>query len=277
MIRRDGNCTTPSGTTLFYQQWKPADRPARAALAIVHGFGEHSELYHHLAEYFVPRGYAVFAVDLRGHGRSSGARGHIRTWADYREDVDGLVENVRREAPALPVFLVGHSMGGLIAIEYALHQPARLAGLVAMGPSLGDIGISRFLVFLSRALSRIWPTFSLDTGLESAAMSRDAQAVARLEADPLVHSRASARLGTEVLDTIARVRRDAGELKIPILIQHGEADRVALPGGSLAFFESIVYPDKELKTYPGGYHNLFVDLNWEEVMGDIDEWVGRHL
>ena len=277
MIRQDGTRTTPSGSNTYYRKWSPAEGKAKAALAVVHGFGEHGELYNHLAEFFVERGYAVFAMDLRGHGRSAGPRGFIRQWGDYREDVQTLIDVIGETAPDLPVFLIGHSMGGLIAIEYALRYPERIRGLVAMGPALGDIGVSRFLLGLSRVMSRIWPGFGLDTGLDSANMSRDPKAVERLDADPMVHGRGTARLGTEVVDTIARVRAKAGELKVPILIQHGEDDKVALPEGSRWFFERIHHPDKELKTYPGGYHNLFVDLNWKEVLRDIDEWVRHHL
>ena len=273
MNRAEGTRITPSGSSIYYQRWWPAGDPPRAALVVVHGFGEHSELYRHLAEFFVERGYEVFALDLRGHGRSAGARGFIRKWEEYREDVNTLMEFARLTLPSAPVFLIGHSMGGLIAIEYALHYPERLAGLVAMGPALGDIGVSRLLLRLSRLLSRVWPRFGLDTGLDSANMSRDPKVVERLDSDPMAHGRGTARLGTEVVDTIAWVRQRAGDLKVPVLLQHGEDDKVALPDGTRWFFNRVVHPDKELKTYPGGYHNLFVDINWKEVLTDIDAWV----
>lgn len=275
MKRLEGTRVTPTGSSIYYQSWSPDTIPPRATLALVHGFGEHSELYRHLAEFFVARGYQVFALDLRGHGRSTGPRGFIRHWGEYREDVATLMKIAEESTPSVPVFLVGHSMGGLIAIEYALHYPERLAGLVAMGPALGDIGVSRFLLRLSRVLSRIWPSFGLDTGLDSASMSRDPKVVERLDADPMAHGRGTARLGTEVVDTIARVRKRAGDLKVPILLQHGEDDKVALPDGTRWFFDRVSHPDKELRTYPGGYHNLFVDLNWKEVLQDIDDWVSQ--
>ena len=277
MNRVEGTLVTPSGSSTYYQRWSPDTNPAGARLVVVHGFGEHSELYRHLAEFFVDRSYEVLALDLRGHGRSAGPRGFIRNWDEYREDVDTLMKVDGDAIPPLPAFLVGHSMGGLIAIEYALHYPGRLAGVVAMGPALGDIGVSPFLLRLSRVMSKVWPGFALDTGLDSASMSRDPKVVERLDADPMTHGRGTARLGTEVVDTIARVRRRAGELKVPILLQHGEDDRVALPDGTRWFFERITHPDKELKTYPGGYHNLFIDINWREVLRDIDEWISRRL
>jgi alpha-beta hydrolase superfamily lysophospholipase len=277
MNHAEGTRLTPSGSSTYYRRWWPAAGSPRAALLVVHGFGEHSDLYQHLAAFFVERGYAVFALDLRGHGRSGGARGFIRRWEDYREDVHTLMEIVGETAPGIPVFLVGHSMGGLIVIEYALHYPDALAGVVAMGPALGDIGVSPFLLRVSRMLSRIWPGFGLDTGLDSDKMSRDPKVVERLDADPMTHGRGTARLGTEVVDTIARVRQRAGDLTVPILLQHGEADQVALPDGTRWFFERITSPDKELKTYPGGYHNLFVDLNWKEVLEDIHGWISPRI
>lgn len=277
MNRTEGTLVTPTGSTIFYQSWSPDSALPRAALAVVHGFGEHSELYRHLADYFVDRGYEVYALDLRGHGRSAGARGFIRKWEEYREDVDTLVKVARESLPSLPVYLIGHSMGGLIAIEYALHCPEQLAGVVAMGPALGEIGVSRFLLRLSRVLSRVWPGFGLDTGLDSANMSRDPKVVERLDSDPMAHGRGTARLGTEVVDTIARVRQRAGDLSVPILLQHGDDDKVALPDGTRWFFDRVGHPDKTLKTYPGGYHNLFIDINWREVLQDIDDWVKRRL
>jgi alpha-beta hydrolase superfamily lysophospholipase len=277
MIMREGHRVSPSGSRTYYRYWSPGSGQARATIAIVHGFGEHCELYSHLAEFFVARKYGVSALDLRGHGRSAGPRGFIRGWDDYREDVETLMQVTGECLPSRPVFLVGHSMGGLIAVDYALHYPGKLMGLVAMGPALGNIGVSPFLLRLSRIMSRIWPGFGLNTGLESENMSRDPQVVARLDADPLVHGRGTARLGTEVVDTIAKVRERAAELAVPILIQHGEADTVALPDGSHWFYERIRHPDKQLKTYPGGYHNLFVDLNWREVLQDIDDWVSPRL
>ncbi len=274
----EGTRRTPSGTTLHYRLAAPAGTASpRATLVVVHGFGEYGTIYDHLSEYFVGRGYRVLTFDLRGHGRSSGARGYIGRWAEYREDVHTMVQLARAAGPAVPVHLVGHSMGGLISIDYALHYGSELRGLVAMGPALGDIGVSPILMRVSRVMSRVWPGFGLDTGLDSANMSRDPKAVERLDADPLVHGRGTARLGTELVAAIARVRGQAGEFAVPLLLQHGADDKVAAPEGTTWFYERVRHPDKELRIYPGGYHNLFVDLNWREVLGDVEEWVSRRL
>jgi alpha-beta hydrolase superfamily lysophospholipase len=277
MIRRDGSRPTPSGSAIYYQLWLPSDRELSAIVAIVHGFGEYTELYAPVAEFFVAQGIAVFAMDLRGHGRSPGPRGFIRAWDDYREDVATLLQIARETLPSKPVFLLGNSLGGLIAIEYALHHPAELRGLIAMSPAVGKIGIAKFLLWVSRVLSRVWPSFTLDSGIDSEAMTRDRSVAARLEADPMVHGRGSARLGTEVQDTIAAVRQQAGNLTVPILIQHGDADTITDPEDSRWFFERITISDKELRLYPGSYHNLCIDLNWKEVLEDSARWIARHM
>ena len=277
MNHRDGTRPTGSGSSIYYQRWLPDDREPAAIVAIVHGFGEYTDLYRPVAEFFVASGFGVVALDLRGHGRSPGPRGFIREWNDYREDVGSMLEMVRKELGSVPLFLLGNSMGGLVAIEYALNDPRQLRGVVAMSPALGKIGVAPFLLLLSRLLSKVWPSFSLDSGMDSEAMTRDKTVAARLEADPMVHGRGSARLGTEVPDTIAKVRGQAGQLTIPILIQHGDADTITDPADSRWFFERIGNRDKELLLYPGSYHNLCVDLNWREVLRDTALWINRHL
>ena len=277
MMHRDGTHPTPSGSAIYFEQWLPADRESRAVIAIVHGFGEYTGLYGSVAEFFVASGYAVFAMDLRGHGRSPGPRGFIRDWSDYREDVASLLELAGKTVAGKPVFLLGNSLGGLIAIEYALHYPAQLRGLIGMSPALGKIGVAKFLLWVSRMLSRVWPAFTLDSGIDSEAMTRDRSAAARIEADPMVHGRGSARLGTEVQDTIAAVRQRAGELTVPVLIQHGDVDTVTDPKDSRWFFERIRISDKELRLYPGSYHNLCIDLNWKEVLQDSSNWIAHRL
>jgi alpha-beta hydrolase superfamily lysophospholipase len=274
--RQDGSLPTLSGSTIYYQQWWPDAASPRATITIVHGFGEYTELYQEVARFLVDRGYAVFALDLRGHGRSPGPRGHILAWSDYREDVAALVQHARREFTT-PHFILGNSMGGLIAIDYALHCPEQLRGLIAMSPAVGKIGVARFLLALSRVMSRVWPSFSLDAGIDSAAMTRDRSVADRIEADPMVHGRGSARLGTEVTDTIARVRERAGDLSVPVLIVHGEADTITDPDDSRWLYQRIGSRDKQLTLYPGSYHNLCVDLNWREVLADLDGWIGQHL
>ena len=277
MNHRDGARPTASGSSIYYQRWLPGHGAPSAIVAVVHGFGEYTDLYRGVAEVLVTSGCGVYAMDLRGHGRSPGARGFIREWGDYREDLSAMLDLIGQEEGQAPLFLLGNSMGGLVVIEYALRHPGQVRGVIAMSPALGKLGVAPFLLALSRLLSKVWPSFSLDSGMDSEAMTRDKTVVARLEADPMVHGRGSARLGTEVLNTIARVRSQAEQLAVPILIQHGDADTITDPADSRWFFERIAHQDKELLLYPGSYHNLCVDLNWREVLRDNAQWIGRHL
>ena len=167
---------------LFWQTWLPDTKP-RAVVAIVHGFGEHSGRYGNVVNYLVPRGFAVAAYDLRGHGRSQGPRGLILSWDEYRDDTRLFLESVRPDSPGAPVFLYGHSLGGLIALDYVLHMPEGLRGVIASGPVLGPPGVSPFLLMLARVLTVVTPRLSLDSGLDATALSRD-PAVVRLPGRP---------------------------------------------------------------------------------------------
>ena len=264
-------------TPLFLRKWEPEVGRPRAAVAIVHGFGEHSGLYAPLAAFLTARGFSSFCIDLRGHGQSPGKRGHIQAWSDYRNDVNWMIGTIRGKSAGTPIFLLGNSMGGLIASDYAIHHSAGLSGLILLSPADGEIGVPAFLLRLSRVFSRVWPTFTMKSGIQRTRLTRDPAAIARLDADPLVHSKGSARLGSEMLDAIARVKHKAPELTLPVLVLQGEADQVTSPDSTREFFANLGASDKTLKTYPGAYHNLVIDLVKDDVMRDIAGWVEKQL
>ncbi|MEP7325132.1 MAG: lysophospholipase [Gemmatimonadota bacterium] len=259
------------------RDWLPTEGKPASTIAIAHGFGEYSGLYSEVGQVLADHGSWVTCRDLRGHGLSPGRQGHIQAWSDYRDDVAEMVERLRRGAPGLPTFLLGNSMGGLIAADYAIHYPEQLHGAILLAPAVGEIGVPAFLMKLSRIFSGIWPTFSLKSGIQRSRLTRDPAAIARLDADPLVHSRGTARLGSEMLDAIARVKQEAPALKVPVLLLQGEADQITSPDSSREFFASVGADDKTLKIYPGAYHNLVIDLVKDEVMTDIDRWITEQL
>jgi alpha-beta hydrolase superfamily lysophospholipase len=229
---------------LIYQSWEPEAAPD-TVLAIVHGFGEHSGRYANLVDRLVPRGHAIYALDLRGHGRSPGQRGHINTWAEYRGDVQAFLRATAGDRPDCPRFLVGHSMGALIVLDYVIHEPESLAGVVSSGTPIDPVGVAKpHLVAIARLLSRVWPTVPMDTGLEAAALSRDPEVVRAYEEDPLVHSTATVRWGTESLRSVERIKAHATEVTVPLLMIHGESDRLAAVNGARAFFEQVASTDK---------------------------------
>ncbi|MDY6874723.1 MAG: alpha/beta hydrolase [Chloroflexota bacterium] len=263
------------GLELYYQCWRPEVEP-RAALAVVHGFGEHSGRYGNVVDWFVPRGCAVYAFDLRGHGRSPGPRGYINEWAEFREDVKSFLELVHEQEPERPVFLLGHSMGGLIVLEYVLHHPEGLIGVIASGPAL-EVGISPFLMALSKVLSGVLPRLTLGTKLDATTISRDAAVVEAYVSDPLVHSLGTPRLSTELTRATEWTQAHAAEMRIPCLIVHGSADRLVPPEGSRIFYENVTFADKERQAYEGYYHEVFNDVGKERVLADVEAWIERHL
>jgi len=264
------------GLKLYYQCWRPEGEP-RTTLAIVHGFGEHSGRYGNVVDWFVPKGYAVYAFDLRGHGRSPGPRGYVSRWAVFREDVKAFLELVHEQEPGQAVFLLGHSMGGLIVLEYALHYPEGLTGVIASGPLLAQANMSPSLVTLSKVLSGVLPWLTLDTKLDATSISRDPAVVEAYVNDPLVHSLGTPRLGTELTRAIEWTQAHAAEMRVPCLIVHGSADRLVPPEGSRIFYESMTLADKERQTYEGYYHEVFNDVGKEQVLAAAEAWIERRL
>jgi alpha-beta hydrolase superfamily lysophospholipase len=272
----EGTFNGDGGVALYYQGWRPDGTP-RAALAVVHGFGEHSGRYGNVVDRLVPQGYAVYGFDLRGHGRSPGQRGFIESFAQLRADIHGFLALVRAEEPGHPVFLLGHSQGGLDVLDYVLHHPDGLAGVIASGPVLCPPGISAFLIRLSKLLSKIWPRFSLEVGLDVDALSRDRAVVDAYVNDPLVHGKGTPRLGAEVAAATEWTQAHAADMALPLLIVHGGADRICPAEASREFFEKVPSADKERHEYEGYYHEIFNDVGKEQVLADVEAWLERHL
>ncbi len=278
--REEGRFPASGGLELFWVRWRlagDADRRMSGTVVLVHGLGEHCDAYPRVLARLLPAGFAVYAFDLRGHGRSPGKRGHIVRWNEYRQDLRAFVRFVQDRIAGRPLFLLGHSLGGVIVLDYAVDYPEGLRGVVAISPALGEVGISPAKRALARLLSRMWPTFSMPTGLEATALSREPEVVAAYQQDPLVHDRGTARLGAELMTTVKEIHAHASELRVPLLIQHGDADRIARIDGSRNFVDAAGVSDKELRIYSGAYHQLHNDLCADQVIGDLLQWLEAHL
>lgn len=273
---QEGWFSGAGGLSLFRRTWRAAG-PTRAILINVHGLGDHSGLYPALVEHFTARGIAVYAPDLRGNGRSPGQRAYVERWNEFREDLECFVAVVRQEEPDRPIFLLGNSLGGLIVLDYVLHRPAGIRGVIAASPPLGRLGVPAPLLAIGRVLSRVWPRFSLRTGMDLSGLARDPVVVRTLLADPLFHRVGTARLSTEVVAAIARVQAGAPRFPLPLLVLHGSADRMVPPDGSRAFVARVAHPDKELREYAGAFHVLFADLDRERVLTDVERWIAARL
>jgi alpha-beta hydrolase superfamily lysophospholipase len=271
-----GDYTGAGGLRLFRQSWRPAGA-VRAVVANIHGLGDHSGLYPTLVDHLVASGIAVHAPDLRGNGRSPGQRAYIARWEEFREDLQRFLEVVQEEEPGRPLFLLGNSLGGLIALEFALHHPEGLRGVIAASPPLGRLGVPPPLLFLGRILSRVWPTFSLRTGMDLSGLARDPVVAQTVLADPLFHRYGTARLSTEVVAAIARVQAGAARFPLPLLVLHGGADRMVPPEGSRRFVAAAGHPDHRLIEYPESYHVLFADTGRERTLLDLTRWIDDRL
>ncbi len=257
------------GLSLFSRSWLPDGSPL-AALAIVHGLGEHSERYNHVGAYFAERGYAVFAVDLRGHGRSPGKRGHINHFDEYLNDAQALVNYAHSQAPTRPLFLLGHSMGGLIALTYAIKYPQELAAVIASGPGLrARMKVPAWKTTLGNIMSGVFPSLSMPNGIDPNHISHDPEIVSAYISDPLNHNKVTARWYTEFTKAGEWALQNANKLSIPALILQGGDDPIVDPSGAKAFFDGIRHNNKKHIEYPGLYHEILNEPEKLQVMDDI--------
>ncbi len=263
------------GVDLFRKTWS-SEKEGIADLVLIHGIGEHCERYTNLIDALVGRGYRISAFDLRWHGKSSGKRGLIQSWDDFRQDIRIFIDIVRKETGADEIFLLGHSLGGLIVLNYALYYPEHLKGVIASAPALAQKGVSPVTMTLAKVLSHITPGLTLKTGLDVSAISRDPGVVQAYIQDPLVHSKGTPRLGAEMQATMDWTNAHAGDFKLPILIVHGDADRIVPQESSLSFYERIKSTDKQRIVYPSGFHESHNDIHHDQVMKDIVAWLDSH-
>jgi acylglycerol lipase len=277
MKHLQGNFTGARHSRTFYQAWLPEAEP-KAILLVVHGLGEHSGRYLNLVNHFIPLGYGVYALDHFGHGQSDGPRKHVERFGDYTTTLQMYVERVRGWQPDKQIFLIGHSMGGLIATAYLLDHQAQFAGAVLSGPAVKvPDDVSPLTIFVGQALAAAVPRFAL-LGLETGAISRDPAVVQAYVNDPLVYNgKATARLAAEMLKTIRRVGAEASALKLPLLILQGSADRLVDPAGAQQLYDAAGSTDKTLKVYPGLYHELYNEPERDEVLHDVQHWLEGHL
>lgn len=277
MQHREFHFEGMNGISLYSQYWLPEVSP-KAVIALVHGFGEHSSRYMNVVNHMVSNQYGVYGYDHRGHGNSPGQRGHIDSWVEYRIDLLNFLKMIRVKQLERPIFLMGHSMGALIALDFILSENEKLAGAIISGAPIDPVGVAKpYLVALARILSRIYPRFSLDLGLDHDAISRIQSVVRSYKEDPLVHGKITARWGTESLSVLESVKMQVENVNIPILMIHGEADRFSSAEGAKKFFDQIRFHDKEFISYPAGYHEPHNDLDYEKMLSDLLNWINRHM
>ena len=270
-----GRLNGARGISLFWQGWLPATPPAGVVL-ICHGLGEHSGRYGTVVDVLVPAGWAVYGLDLRGHGRSTGRRAHLRSYADWIADLDTFRRSVVARHPGLPVFLLGHSMGGQIALAYAVEQQGELAGLALSAPALASTVVSRAVAAVLIPLARVAPTLR-PAGIDPTKISKDPDVVAGYRSDPLVHH------GNPTLGLSAALFRQfdvlperARRLALPLLLQHGLADELSDPAGSRRLVDAVGSTDQTVHWYEGLWHEIYHEPERAGPLADLRNWLAAH-
>lgn len=263
------------GLEIFVRSWRPEGTP-RAVVAIVHGFNSHSGYYLWVADQLVASGLAVYALDLRGRGMSDGERFYLEKIGDYVSDVHTLVKLAKSREPGLPVFLLGHSAGGVTSCIYTLEHQAELAGLICESFAF-QVYAPDFAIAALKGLSHLAPHAHV-LKLPNEAFSRDPQVVETMNNDPLLaHEVQPTRTVAELARADDRLKKEFPLITLPVLILHGTADKATKPEGSQFFYDNAGATDKTLKLYEGHAHDLLNDLGKEVVIADIKSWIDAHL
>ena len=263
------------GLQLFYRVWRP-DQTPRGVVAIVPGFNSHSKYYSWFAERLVARGLATYAIDLHGRGESEGERFYVQEFGDYVSDVHEMVTLIRAHEPGLPIYLLGHSAGGVVATLYAAEHQERLAGLVCESFAF-KIPAPDFALAVIKGIAHLAPHAHI-LALKNEDFSRDPAIVQAMDSDALI---AHEKQPIETLAAMVRadevLERSFADITLPVLILHGTEDKATRPSGSQQFFDRAGSRDKTLKFYEGAYHDLLNDTDREQVAADIATWLDRQL
>lgn len=270
-MHQEGAFKAHKNIELFYQSWLP-QKEKRASIIIVHGVGEHSSRYAHVGEYFSSLGYAVYAFDQRGNGRSPGKRGHVNDFDEYTLDLKRFIEHLLL---AGQLFILGHSLGGLITVRFAMDYPQNLSGIIVSSPALGlSMKIPLWQKALSYALNSLYPSFTMiDNGIPSKYLSHDTKVCSAYDSDPLVHRQRSVRFFMEFVKTLAKTFNEPEKLKCPSLFIQAGDDRIVSVERLKEFFRNIPAEKKILKIYPGFYHEILNEIEKDKVFRDIEVWL----
>jgi alpha-beta hydrolase superfamily lysophospholipase len=276
MIHTEGKFKTVGGASIYYQSWRP-EGESKAILLVVHGLAEHCGRYMNVVNHFVPRGYAVFGLDLPGHGKSDGTRVYADGMADFTNPLKTYFDMVQSWHPCTPIFMLGHSMGGLIGTCFLFDYQDKLKGAVISAPAVKvGASIPPVAIFLAKLLGQILPKLGLQ-GVDASAVSSDPQVVKDYINDPLVYrGKTTARLGAVLLDAIQRVTAEAGALRLPFIVVQGSADSLVDPDGARMLYDKASSPDKTIKIYDGYYHEVFNEPGRARVLQDVETWLGSH-
>ena len=278
MIQSEHTFQNKDQTTLFYHEWLPDDENIRAVIFIVHGIGEHSGRYIHVAESFTQAGFACYGIDHRGHGKSGGTKVYFTDLGDVVDDLRQLFERVRQQYPDKPILIFGHSMGTLVSLEFTLRYQQDVKALALTGTAItGEEAQPKWLLALARQAAKIIPKARLSPPESPTILTTDPEQVRRFIADPLV-DKGLWRIGTSVamLKAGRAIRDHANQLTLPILACHGGDDKLTPKSGAIYLKEHVKSEDITIKIYPGLRHELVNEIGRVEIIQEITDWLVAH-
>ena len=277
MQQKEGIFKGSGNFNLYWRCWLP-DGQVKAIILVAHGLGEHISRYNNLANNVVPLGYAVYGLDHQGHGKSEGTRVFVERFQVYLDDLYTLYSMVSKDNPGKKMVLYGHSMGGLIAVDYAVKHQQDLAGLVISAPALkpGE-SITAATIAMARILSAITPKLGVQA-LDSTYLSHDKTVVEAYDKDPLVYrGKITARLGSELFTAMKAMDSQMQFITLPLLILQGSEDKLVNQDGAKTLYEKAGSKDKTLKIYEGFYHEVHNEPGNARVFADIETWLASHI
>lgn len=269
--------SSPDNTSFYFQGWQ-TETPAKAVVCLVHGLGEHSGRYAHVAEALNAAGYTLFGFDLRGHGKSGGARGHTPTYDVLMDDIGRLLDEAAARYPDRPRFLYGHSLGGNLVLNYGLRCKPAIAGVISTSPGLRVTNpLPPLQIALARVMNKLQPGMQIANGLALDGLARDPEVIRAYTHDPLVHNKISVRLATGMLDAGEWAIVHAAEFPLPLLLVHGTADKLTSARATEEFAAKVPAGRCTLKLWEGFYHETHNEPEKAEVLAYMVNWLHGRL
>ncbi|MFC4559292.1 alpha/beta hydrolase [Virgibacillus kekensis] len=274
MRKRDGHFSGIGNEKLYYRVFAPKTKQ-KGAVIVVHGIGDHNGGLFTLCKKLTAKGYKVYAYDLRGHGNSTGIRGHINDWAEFREDLHLFIQLVSKKIGALPLYLAGHSLGGVIMLDYLVGRGEGLAGAIAIAPVI-SYEPSWYEKMMIRVMGKLKPDYLIEQEQGDVQLTKSPDKLDMLRNDSLRHNWVSPGLGRELMRTIVVIKERADLIEIPFLLQYGQDDEITPAVELRDFFERVGSNDKEKKEYPNLQHRPFDGIDTKQFFDDLNSWLKRH-
>ncbi len=261
---------------LYYRQWQAEN--SKAVVMLVHGLGEHCQRYEHLAAHLNHAGYSLSSMDLPCHGKSEGPRGHIDSFDVYQDATLELYKRIQENHPNQPVFLLGHSMGGLIATRLLLSHQDKFQGALLSGAAIqSPQEPPSWQVALIKGIAKLFPKAKM-IALDASAVSRDPKVVEKYMSDPLIgHEKLSAQFLVSMTNTMEQCKNDAGDISLPLKVMHGSADVMTAPEGSQLLYHAVSSKDKEITLYEGLFHEIFNEPEGDSIFAEMVAWMDQRL